>query len=333
MINFYYPRWLWPNNLGDSVMTTFIPKILKTIKNDELTVITDAEFGEVFKRDKNVDVVREPYRNEILNHGIWKNIAFNRIERAVYPDGHPLAFIKSCLTVYPEWFPSLWDKWNSNFNHFYNHPSINIITLNYCLQLGLPLGLPYENYYPEVFCDDTPKQNAVAIVPDTKLAGRPSPHPGCDGIGYRLAGLKGFEYWKEIVSSIKKYDSTIKIYEFSRENNNLGDYHISKLPILELAKLVKSMRLGIMSDGGMHHIFNSQRTKVYLLGAQKINKPYFFKLSNGIYDEECYSKCLNRCKPTITNLSGWPSLDSVCNTDCESPNLELIISGILKSLK
>jgi len=317
MINFYYPRWLWPNNLGDSVMTTFIPKILKAIKPDELTVITDAEFGEVFRKDKNVDHVREPKPNELLNHSIWKSIAFNR----------------AAVTVYPEWHPDLWKTWNANFDHFYQHPSINIITLNYCLQLGLPLDLPAENYYPEVFCEDIPKQNAVAIVPDTKLAGRPSPHPGCDGIGYRLSGPKGLESWKQIVSAIRKHDSSIKIYEFSRDNNNLGDYHIFKLPILELAKLVKSMRLGITSDGGMHHIFNSQRTKVYLLGAQKINKPHFFKLSNGIYDEACYSKCLSRCKSTITNLSGWPTLDSVCNKDCESPDLDLMISGILSSLK
>lgn len=317
MINFYYPRWLWPNNLGDSVMTTFIPKALKTITKDEITVITDSEFGEVFKKDKNVDYVRQPTTNEILNHATWKDIAFNR----------------KAATVYPEWHPSLWNIWNSKFDYFYKHPSINLITLNYCLQLGLPLDLAEETYYPEIFCGDSSKQNSIAIVPDTKLAGRPFPHPGCDGIGYRLGGSKGLEYWKKIISGIKDYDSSIKIYEFSKDNNNLGDYHISKLPILELAKLVKSMKLGIMSDGGMHHIFNSQRTRVYLLGAQKINKPYFFKLSNGIYDEDCYSKCLSRCKPTITKLSGWPSLDSVCNGDCESPNLDLIISNIVGSLK
>lgn len=317
MINFYYPRWLWPNNLGDSIMTTFIPKVLKSVIKDEITVITDYELGEVFKKDKNVDYVRQPNSNEILNHSTWKDIAFN----------------KKAITVYPEWHPSLWDVWNSKFDYFYQHPSINLITLNYCLQLGIPLDLAEENYYPEVFCEDTPKKNYVAIVPDTKLAGRPSPHPGCDGVGYRLAGTHGYEYWKKIVSAIKNYDSSIKIYEFSRDNNNLGNYHVSKLPILELAKLVKSMKLGIMSDGGMHHIFNSQRTKVYLLGAQKINKPYFFKLSNGIYDESCYSKCLTRCKPTITKLSGWPSLDSVCNGDCESPDIDLMVSNILSSLK
>lgn len=300
MLTFYYPRWLFPNNLGDSIMTTFIPKLLKRLSNKLLEVVTDEELGELFKKDKNVDRVRLPFINEILNHSQWQSIAFN----------------KKAFAVYPEWRPNFWDTWNSNFDYFFNHPSINLITLNYCMQLGLPIDLDPELYYPEIYCEKKEKINAIGIVPDSKLAGRPTPHPGCDGIGFRFNGPKGLVSWKSLVDHIRK-NSDVKIYEFSKEFLHLGDYHVPRLNLLKLGSLVSSLKLGIMSDGGIHHVFNSQRTKVILLGAQKVNKPYFFKLLNGIFDEKIHEDCLLRCKDQIRSLSGWSDLWKSCDLSCE----------------
>jgi len=315
MINFYYPRWLWPNNLGDSVMTTFIPKVLKKLTNDELTVITDKEFGELFKNDKNVDHVREPFQNELLNYPTWKELAFKR----------------KVVSAFPEWHPDLWKVWNLNFDHFANHPSINLVTLNYCLQLGLPLDLDSELYYPEIYCAKKQKINAIGIVPDTKLAGRPTPHPGCDGIGFRFNGPKGLDSWKTFVKHIKA-NSDVKIYEFSREYLNLGDYHVPKTNLMDLGSLVSTLKVGVMSDGGIHHVFNSQRTRVVLLGTQKINKPYFFKLSNSAFDRSIDEKCLNNCQTTIRSLSGWPDLSSSCNLSCEQVDPVKVAELTLKEI-
>lgn len=316
MITFYYPRWLFPNNLGDSVMTTFIPKILKVMGYNEVEVVTDQELGEVFKLNTSGPKVRLPYSSEILNYSMWKDIAFNR----------------KVATVYPEWHPDLWKEWNSKFDYYYYHPSINLITLNYCLQMGLPTDLIEDVYYPEIYTNSVQKINGIGIVPDTKLAGRPSPHPGCDGIGFRFGGPNGKDYWHRVVKEIRMHSPGVKIYEFSRESLGLGDVHVSKLNLLDLASLVKSLKFGIMSDGGMHHVFNSQKTPVYLLGAQKVNKPYFFKLSNGIFNEKCYSGCNDTCKDNIRNLTGWPDLSKTCNGACEFPDMDLIIKDILKLL-
>lgn len=313
-ITFYFPRWLFPANLGDSVMATFIPKVLWYL-GYQVHVVTDKEFCDVFKQIPNVISVRTPFINELQDHFTWKYFAFERK--------------KFC--VYPEWHPNVWKEWNSKFDYYYKHPTINLITLNYCMQLGLPLDLPDEAYLPILPTLQVEKINAIGIVPDTKLAGRMMPHPGCDGIGFRFNGAKGSTSWKDLVSYIKT-NSDVEIYEFSREYMGLGDKHVSKLPILDLAKLVDSLKLGVLSDGGMHHVFNSKKVPVVLLGAQKVNKPYFFKLSNGIFDESLHAKCLNQCSETIRTLNGWTDLDACCNLQCETVDPIELGKLVVKSL-
>jgi len=320
MIKFYFPRWFFPDNLGDSIISTFIPKLLKTHYNDTVEVITyGANLIECFNNNPDVHNVREPFAEEIRNIDTWRSSKL--VDRS--------------LSVYPEWHPNTFSMWSANFDLFYNHPTLNIITLSYLLQLGLEEYafknydllpcVPTNNKIPKLS-----KKINIAIVPEDKKGGRLAPHPGCDGIGYRLNGVNGLKNWKKIVASIKdEIDCTV--YEFSPKSLNIGDVHIPHIKsYIDLATFCKGFDCAILSDGGLHHIFNSQKVPVYLLGTQKINKPYFFKLSNGYFDEELYNVCFSRCFNTIKTISGWPDLTSCCNYSCEKISPEKITNSFLE---
>ena len=319
MIKFYFPRWFFPVNLGDSIVATFIPKLLNHHYDDEVEVITHGEaMIECFKKIPGVRNVRSPYENEIKNIPEW--IQLSR---------------ENNFCVYPEWHPRTWSMWGENFDKFYNHPTGNILTLTYLLQLGLeeymlsdydllPCIVP-NNKKPLIS-----KKINIAIVPADKLSDRPTSHPGCDGIGYRLNGPTGLSAWTTIVSKLKNnIDCTV--YEFSKKSLSIGDVHVPHVSsYVDLATYCKGFDLAILSDGGLHHVFNSQQTPVYLLGAQKINKPYFFKLKNGYYNELLYNKCLCSSRSQLMNINGWEDLNSVCDLSCERIEPILIADDILK---
>ena len=323
MIKFYFPRWFFPNNLGDSVITTFIPKLLNLHYKDSIEVITyGSNLIDCLKNNPYVYNVREPYVEEIKDIEYWRT---------------PTLSDKS-FSVYPEWHPKAFSLWSSNFDLFCNHPSLNIITLSYLLQLGLEEYafnnynllpyIPINNKIPKLS-----KKINIAIVPEDKKGGRPVSHPGCDGIGYKLNGSTGLQDWKRIISLVKNnIDCTI--YEFSPKFLNIGDIHIPHIKsYIDLATFCKGFDCAILSDGGLHHIFNSQKVPVYLLGTQKINKPYFFKLANGYFDEELYTNCISKCFKTIKNISGWPDLTKCCDYSCESISPEKITESFFKFLK
>jgi len=310
MINFYFPRWFFPNNLGDSIVSTFIPKLLNFHFKEDIEVVTHGEdMVEVFKNVPGVVNVRQPYANEIKSIPDW--IHFK-------PDS-------TNFSVYPEWHPNTWKLWGENFDKFYKHPTANLITLSYLLQLGLESYINTD--YDLSPCVIPSKKKPIlsdkiniAIVPADKLSGRATPHPGCDGNGYRLNGPRGLKDWRAIVQYLKSnIDCTI--YEFSPKFLSIGDKHIPHIKsYVDLATFCRGFDFAVLSDGGMHHIFNSQDVPVYLLGTQKINKPYFFKLKNGIYNESLFNKCMCSKKQNLIGIKGWTDLDSLCNLTCEKVN-------------
>jgi hypothetical protein len=318
-ITLYIPRWFYPYNLGDSFHSFFAPKVIKEYhKNSHLTVVTYGELINLMKLNPYVDCVREPLQNEIGSYSAWKNYAFLKKDNNC---------VNYCL--FAEWHPNLWNYWNSNFDFFVNHPSANILTVNSLLQLGME-SLLFENFDLHTLLelqDVKKEQKTLGIVPATKLAGRPEPHPGCDGIGLRFNGDNG-ESWVSFVNKIKKLDPTIHIVEYSKENFGFGDEHIPHKDWLSLAKECHRPKVAVMSDGGMHHVFNSQGTSVVLLGAQRINKPCFFKMSNAKYYEDLHSKCTDRCYNTIRKLTGWTDLKKTCDNSCQKVDSILLADKI-----
>lgn len=317
------PRWFFPNNLGDSICTTFLPELIKLshIPKD-LTVITYGEdFCQLFRDNPFVKEVIDNKDTDLFQSPeIWKSLAFNRQTNQ-----------GNIFSIYPEWHPSLWKTWNSNFNYFSSSKFINLISLNYLLQ-NPDLHSIVKSYNYEIDCRpiindiDMPHKDKkyIGIVPDTKLANRSEPHPGCDGKGYRFGGEEGLNHWKKLVGILRQY---APIMEFSRSSLDLGDVHISNLPMKELAKAITNCKIGIMSDGGMHHMFTACRTQAILLGYQKINKPEFFKVQTDYHFPDLY-----QCKCPIKNLSGWRDLTKTCDLSCEKVDVDQLAEKIISKL-
>lgn len=300
----YFPNWFFPKNLGDSVLFTFIPKIFKEVYGDEVEVVCIGELAEVLKLNGDCILVRNPTNEESSVHPeVWKQWAFKHLSFDTY-------------VIYPEWHPKVWEFWNKNFDYLINHPTANIITVSYLLQLRLEHLLWTDiDFTPKINIVKAPKEDKLlAIVPARKLGGRPDPHPGCDGKGFRFNGDEGLSWWT-FVETIMNLDPTIKIVEFSDIKYGFANEHIPHLNWKDLAYQASRPKVVVQSDGGMHHVFNSQGTKTVYLSAQTINKPDFYRTQNTDVPWHLYKNCSNKCP--VTNLTGWPDLLKTCDKSCE----------------
>ena len=310
------PNWFYPNNLGDNLLSTFIPKLIKLERpNCPLTVYAVGQLAEVMKDNPYVDRVVFPPNSIIGNYNYWKDRAIGLNSNK--QDGVYLVFAENHI--------NLWKFWNINFDFLQYHPTANLITVNFLLQLGLEKYLWKEvDLFPFLINRKPQESKTLGIVPATKLAGRPNPHPGCNGIGYRFNGDSGYS-WQAFVDEIRQLDSSIKILEFSKEFLDFGDEHVGHLPWKELGKEAGRPRVTVLSDGGMHHVFNAINREVILLGAQTINKPEFFQTKNStVY------KDLHKCGCPIRNLTGWPDLLNSCGKSCEELDPTKLAERVVK---
>lgn len=324
-IKFYFPRWLFPNNLGDSLNATFVPKILKKYyKNCKIEIITDGFLIDVFKLDPYVDSVRKPNYAELNLDYVQYAFSENQIE--------------NIKVIYPDWHPKVFSFWKDNFDLLYNHPTANLITVNFLLQLKLENLLFDEAYDFREIINISEEKNTtdfinIGIVPATKLSGKSNPHPYCDGKGFRFNGHNGIQSWMSLISELKNKNPKIKIFEFSKENFNLGDHHFQDNGnIFDLIRNVDLMDFGIMSDGGIHHAFNARNKKVFLFQATKINKVEFFKLSNTIFPEHLHLNCRKKCPSYFLQVFGGEDLSKNCNLECEQMNPEKLAKFILENI-
>jgi hypothetical protein len=321
MIRVVYPRWLFPNNLGDSAHTTFVPKFLRRLHpSEDIVFVSYGKDLELAINSAGFARFEDP-TNQDLNYpyGFYRDAANEGLSS------------KKTYYLFPEWHPNIWTEWNKNFDKYYEDPNVNILVINSLLQLGLLDKWDFEKdsgrpIIPRYRADKTEE---LAIVPATKLAGRPTPHPGCDGKGLRFNGDNG-ESWKKFVGYIRSVRPDIKIVEFSYENFGLGDRHVPHTDWKNLATECSKPKVAVLSDGGLHHIFNSQETPVVLLGAWKIDKPYLTKLGNGIFYEDLHSECLDRCGPYIRNSTGLADASKNCNYSCEKLDPILLAKRVLK---
>ena len=311
---FYFPKWRFPHNIGDSVNATFIPKILKKLNpKSKIEVVTSGFLLDVFGNDPNVDNVRLPNNFESTIDFISYSLGNNKIP--------------NLFSVYPEWHPNVFNFWGKHHELLTEHKTCNLITLNYLLQLGLE-NLIFdedfdfrEDFYYQKKVSKADEKINIGIVPATKLAGRPIPHPGCDGIGLRFNGPKGIESWKIFVDNVKKSNPNVVIHEFSFENFGLGDVHYPHTNnIFELVDQVDLMDIGVMSDGGIHHVFNARNKPVVLFQASKINKCEFFKLENSFFSEELHLSCRKTCRSYFSESFGVEDKSKFCNLECENMN-------------
>ena len=313
-IVYYFPRWLFPNNLGDSVATTIVPKALKIQNpNCKLEVVTHGDLIEVFSNDPNVNSVRLPMMHEIQSHYFWLNAGLDKNVR-LNDNG---------VATYPEQHPNIYKFWRDNSEVLFNHPDLNITNVNILLQLGLEdLSLDYTNdLAPVIHIKENIMKNTIptiAIVPATKKAGRGSPHPECDGIGFRFNGPRGLDSWGSFVKKVKQLLPGVRIIEISPENFGLGDEHFKFTSFIELAKKIKSLHLGVMGDGGIHNMFMATNTPVVLFHASKICKPEFYQHKNSYIPKDLLLNCRFNCSYYYTKV--WPEIEDkskTCNLECE----------------
>lgn len=297
MYTLVFPRWQFPNNLGDSIVSTFIPKVINKITGSKINVVTDESLGSIFRNDPNVENVYTQI-----------NIANNNI------------------LVLPVWHEKVFSFWKEFDTKLFNHQTANIITVNYCLQLGIEKFLVDDesnlDFSPEIYGVLKNKNSKlhIGICPATKLSGKQTPHPNCDGLGYRFNGPKGFDSWKELVSYVKSQIDCV-IVELSPAYLGLGDIHIGMCSNLyDLAKKVSIIDFAITTDGGYHHLLNALKIPLVIFNGSKVSKSEFLKLGNAFFPEHLHLDCRFNCPSYFTEVYGGVDKSKSCNLECENLN-------------
>lgn len=313
------PRWFYPNNLGDSVVCTFIPKVIKKkYPYCKLTVITHGDLLDVLSEDPLVDVCRGPLtQREVGSPQIWMSGKY--LQENEY-------------AVYPEWHYSVWTYWNDNFEFFAAHPTANILTVNVLLQLGMTEylfdGTDLRPSIPVGRCR-VASDKCLGIVPATKLSGKPTPHPGCNGKGMRFNGDEG-ESWKRFVKRFRELCPDVEVFEFSDTSLGFGDTYVPPMSWKATAAWCKKMTVSVMNDGGMHHIFNSQSAPVVLTGSWQISKAEHVALSNATMYPDLYEECAYECGSNIRSLRSWKDIEKTCTGACEKISPEKLAEYVAR---
>jgi hypothetical protein len=308
------PRWFYPNNLGDSLACTLGPTVLKKeYPNSKLVVITVGELAGIMEDNPLVDKVVPPTQELSWVAGTyewWKQESQNG--RKNLPE--------NMFVLFAEHHPRVWEYWNENYDFLYKHPTANLLYVNFLLQLGMEKYLYDGTDLLPVLLINKPKveEKTLGIVPAHKVSfANPGPHPGCDGKGFRFNGDHG-ESWRSFVKEIKRLDPEIKIVEFSKDFLGFGDVHVGHLPWKTLAYEAAKTKVSILSDGGMHHIFNSQNKDFVLLAAQTINKLHHYANKNSTLYWDLHNACMQRCGEQMRKLTCWNDMNITCDHSCDT---------------
>lgn len=310
----YFPRWFWPNNLGDSCIFALVPKIIKMIYPEcTIEVVTAGSFIPLIEQSIHVNSVRQPYQSEVLTAQAYQQRAFSTGNKLT--EGNPY------LIIYPENHPRLFETIRDRFEDFVAHDSINFVVLNYLLQLGIVDEIfPKKDFYYfdiKENIQDPHEKFRVAICPMTKTNGKSSPHPGCNGEGYRFNGPRGLESWKSLVKRIKELLPDIEVYEFSWDFLGIGDYHIGpRESLYDLYLETVGIDYTITNDGSYHHLFNLSRKPLTLFTGTKVTKPEFLQLGNA-YVPDIHLECRKTCASFYSDIFGVEDKSLTCKLECE----------------
>ena len=323
-ITYIFPNWLHPNNIGDTFVSIFIPRLLKKLYPDYvLEVVVSGKMLDLLKLDNSIDICREPNQSEL--HINFVNIAL-----------HSNQVNSNIKIVYPAWHPKLFSFWKEHHDFLTIHPTANIITVNFLLQLGLQ-NLLFDNTYdfrPEINLPKLKNHDDnflnLGIVISTKLAGKSTPHPGCNGLGYRYK----LEHWKRFVEVIKQYSDKIRIYEFSENFLNIGDVHFGYTnSYKDLIDQIDIIDIGVLSDGGLHHVFNSRNIPIILFQSNILSKVEFLRLNNSHYPEHLHLDCRKTCRSYYSEIFNVDDLSKSCNNECEDLNPEELAKYTIKIIQ
>lgn len=312
-MTFVFPRWLFPNNLGDSILATAIPRLLHKQYGERVDVITYGDDYRQFYRPWNyVNSVEEPKHVNIKSFD-WLSQSMSQSWITIKNGG--------VCSIYPEWHPGTFSYWK-NHPELEDHPTANLVMVNYLLQLGLtellwdgtnlkPNLVP-NNIIPISFKYPDNKFR-LGIVPATKLAGRPTAHPGCNGLGLRYK----IEHWQKFVEHIQQASPDVIIECFSETDLGLGLWRRPTEDLRTLWYQSYNIDLGVCSDGGMHHMFHACNVPTVLFTGTLVNKAEFFKTALDFYPEHLHLPCRKQCRSYFTEVFGGEDKSKTCQLECE----------------
>ncbi|MBI5677238.1 MAG: glycosyltransferase [Planctomycetes bacterium] len=308
-IIYYIPRWLFPNNIGDSILSaSLISPIKKRFPDKTLPVVCDDFLSQIYETNPHVHKVRGPYFDEINDPNYWQQ----SIQKQ-----------RDFISIWPDWHPGLFDllRQDNNLNQMINASDKNIIICNYLFQ---------NNFHPLDTIDTLPKlyltnddikmakecmnectsRYKVCIVVSER---RPSEkRVGCSPLRYSEKS------WRRFVERLKILLGDVTVFEVGNPiNYHIGDYYISHTQhILEFAAVLNEMDIGVLSDGGVHHIFNAIDKKYVLFQAYECNAPEFYLMqANGTFDPSLHQECRFQCH-LFSRIMNTEDRSKKCNHAC-----------------
>jgi ADP-heptose:LPS heptosyltransferase len=306
----YFPRWFWPNNLGDSIMLSSVFKAIKeTYSPCFLEVITDETLVNTFHNDLYADKIREPHWWE---KGLPEKVYKKKLTNFFINFKGQKSFV-----IWPDWqektFKYLSKK--HNLDECINSPYKNIISYNFASQISDDIA-NFHDLRPRIYLtqDETSQakkelnKNSIAI----NIAEIRYTQKRTDGENLRYKR----ESWETLVSEIKHAFPSLTVCEVGQDKfEGIGDKFIPNCSFRKLASLLNEMKLVILSDGGVHNVCNAIDKKVILFQAYEWNPPDLFKMHNAIFNESLHEKCRKRCH-LFSDILNLPTMSTNCNKKC-----------------
>jgi ADP-heptose:LPS heptosyltransferase len=323
----YFPRWFWPDNLGDSIMVSSVFRAIKeTYDPCFLEVITDETLVNTFHNDPYVDKIREPYWWEkALPEKVYKK----KLTKFFFNFKEQKSFI-----IWPDWqektFKHLHEK--HNLDMCINYPYKNILSYNFAFQINDDIA----NFYdlrPRIYLtkDETNQakkelnKNSIAI----NVAKIRHTQKRTDGENLRYKRKN----WEILVGEIKKAFPSLIVYEIGQDKfEGIGDRFIPYCSFRKLASLLNEMKLVILSDGGIHNVCNAIDKKVILFQSYEWNPPDLFKMQNAIFYENLHQKCRTQCH-LFSEILQIPTLSNSCDKRCYLLDPRKLADECIKDLR
>jgi len=308
-ITFYIPRWFFPTNLGDSLLATaLVHPIRDRFSDKELEIVCDEFLLEAFNTNPLISRVRLPNHEEIHDVNYWKQLMYTK-----------------------RGFFSIWPEWHSNFFQFLRQgeslqemiasPDKNLIVSSYLYQNGFH-PVDTKRTLPHIYLTADDKEwarqflapyrnryNVCLVVSEKRRAEMKNGYPP---LRYSE------ESWRKLVRRLKNHLKDVTVFEIGNlKNYRIGDHFIPPIEnIRRLAAVLNEMDIGVMSDGGIHHVFNAIDKPYVLFQAYECNPPDLYVMqTNGAFSSELHTQCRFQCH-LFSKILNIEDESKRCNHSC-----------------